>query len=70
MDNYYPVNVGNTVLLRICCLKAYAHLCPGIGAHETVTLIHQYWQLEKANLPLSADTIQDIDTHLKTLPIT
>ena len=38
-------------------------------AHETVTLFHQHWQAEKANLPLTADTIQAIESHIKTIPI-
>ena len=38
-------------------------------ARETVALFHQYWQAEKANLPLSADVIQAIEGHLKTIPI-
>jgi serine/threonine-protein kinase HipA len=38
-------------------------------ARETVALFHQHWQSEKANLPLSADVIQAIEGHLKTIPI-
>jgi serine/threonine-protein kinase HipA len=38
-------------------------------ARETVALFHQHWQAEKANLPLSADVIQAIEGHLKTIPI-
>ena len=38
-------------------------------AHETVALFHQHWRAEKGNLPLSADTIMAIETHIKTIPI-
>ena len=38
-------------------------------ALETVSLFHQHWQAEQANLPLSADVIRAIDSHLKTIPI-
>ncbi len=38
-------------------------------AHETVALFHQHWQGEKANLPLTADVIQAVEAHLKTIPI-
>ena len=38
-------------------------------ARETVALFHQHWQAEKANLPLSADIIQAIEGHLKTIPV-
>jgi len=38
-------------------------------ARETVALFHQHWQVEKANLPLTADVIKAIETHLKTIPI-
>jgi serine/threonine-protein kinase HipA len=38
-------------------------------ARETVALFHQHWQAEKANLPLTADVIQAVEAHLKTIPI-
>ena len=38
-------------------------------ARETVALFHQHWHAEKANLPLSAETIQAIESHLATVPI-
>ena len=38
-------------------------------ARETVALFHQHWQTEKANLPLSAEVIQAVEAHLKTIPI-
>jgi serine/threonine-protein kinase HipA len=38
-------------------------------ARETVALFHQHWQAEKANLPLSANVIQALENHLKTIPI-
>jgi serine/threonine-protein kinase HipA len=38
-------------------------------ARETVALFHQHWQAEKANLPLSADVIQALESHLATIPI-
>lgn len=38
-------------------------------ARETVDLFHQYWQSEKANLPLAKEIIQAIENHLKTIPI-
>lgn len=38
-------------------------------ADETVELFHQHWRAEKANLPMSADVIQAIEGHLKTVPI-
>lgn len=38
-------------------------------ARETVSLFHQHWNAEKANLPLTAEVTQAIDGHLKTVPI-
>lgn len=38
-------------------------------ARETVALFHQHWRAEKTNLPLSADAIEAIEAHLKTIPI-
>lgn len=38
-------------------------------ARETVALFHQHWHVEKANLPLAAEVVQAVETHLKTLPI-
>lgn len=38
-------------------------------AHETVALFHQHWQAENGNLPLSAQTIETIEAHTKTIPI-
>ncbi len=38
-------------------------------ARETVELFHQYWQSEKANLPLSKEIVHSIENHLKTIPI-
>jgi serine/threonine-protein kinase HipA len=38
-------------------------------AHETVALFHQHWRAEKANLPLTAQVIQAVEAHLKTIPI-
>ncbi len=40
-----------------------------VTARETVALFHQHWQAEKAHLPLSADVIQAIERHVKTVPI-
>ena len=38
-------------------------------ARETVALFHQYWRVEKANLPLSGDAVKAIEGHLKTVPL-
>ena len=38
-------------------------------ARETVALFHQHWRAEKTHLPLPADVVRVIDTHLKTIPI-
>jgi len=38
-------------------------------AHETVSLFHQHWEAEKANLPLAADVMVAIERHLRTIPI-
>ena len=38
-------------------------------ARETVALFHQHWHAEKANLPLSAEVVRAVETHLKTIPI-
>lgn len=38
-------------------------------ARETVALFHQYWQAEKANIPLAAKVVQAVEAHLKTIPI-
>ena len=38
-------------------------------ARETVALFHQHWRAEKTHLPLPADVVQVIDTHLKTIPL-
>jgi len=39
------------------------------AARETVDLFHQYWQSEKANLPLAKEIVQSIENHFKTVPI-
>ena len=39
------------------------------AARETVALFHQYWNAEKANLPLSGDAVKTIEDHLKTVPL-
>ena len=39
------------------------------SARETVDLFHQYWESEKANLPISREIVQAIESHLKTIPI-
>ena len=36
---------------------------------ETVALFHQYWNAEKANLPLSGDAVKAVEGHLKTIPL-
>jgi serine/threonine-protein kinase HipA len=38
-------------------------------ARETVSLFHQHWHAQKAHLPLSADVIQAVESHIKTIPI-
>ena len=38
-------------------------------ARETVALFHQYWESEKANLPLTAKVIRAIEAHIKTVPL-
>ena len=38
-------------------------------ARETVALFHQYWHAEKGNLPLAAEVVRAVETHLKTIPI-
>ena len=38
-------------------------------ARETVALFHQYWQAEKANLPLSTEVVQVIESHFGTIPL-
>ncbi len=38
-------------------------------ARETVALFHQHWHAEKANLPLTAEVVQTVEAHLKTIPI-
>lgn len=38
-------------------------------ARETVALFHQHWHAEKPNLPLTAEVIQAVEAHLKTIPI-
>lgn len=39
------------------------------SARETVDLFHQYWRSEKANLPLSREIVQAIESHLRTIPM-
>jgi serine/threonine-protein kinase HipA len=39
------------------------------SARETVALFHEHWHAEKANLPLHADVIKAVKTHLKKIPI-
>lgn len=39
-------------------------------AHENVALFHQHWQSEKKNLPLSAEVVKAVETHLKKVPMT
>jgi len=38
-------------------------------AHETVALFHQFWQSEKANLPLDSDIIRSVENHVNTIPL-
>lgn len=38
-------------------------------ARETVALFHQHWHAEKDALLLTADVIQSVEAHLKTIPI-
>lgn len=38
-------------------------------AGETIELFHQYWHVEKNNLPIYRNTLADIDRHLAALPI-
>jgi serine/threonine-protein kinase HipA len=38
-------------------------------AQETVDLFHQYWQSEKAHLPLSYEIVQSIENHVQKIPI-
>ena len=38
-------------------------------ARETVALFHQYWQAEKANLPLTRDVISAVESHIKRIPM-
>ena len=38
-------------------------------ARETVALFHEVWKTEKTNLPLSADVVKAIDSHVATVPI-
>ena len=38
-------------------------------ARETVELFHQHWAAEKNNLPLYADVVSRIDTHLEAVPL-
>ena len=39
-------------------------------AKETVELFHQYWKSEKANLPLGAEVVKAIETHVRKVPLT
>ena len=39
------------------------------SAREAVELFHQHWRAEKANLPLSDDSVRAIEGHLETVPI-
>ncbi len=38
-------------------------------ARDTVTRFHEHWQAEKENLPLTADAINAIEAHVRTVPI-
>ena len=38
-------------------------------AKETVELFHQYWNSEKANLPLGADVVKAIEAHVRKVPL-
>lgn len=38
-------------------------------ARETVALFHQHWHAEKANLPFTAEVVQAVEAHVKTIPI-
>jgi serine/threonine-protein kinase HipA len=38
-------------------------------AKETVELFHQYWNSEKANLPLSDEVIEAVDAHVTKIPL-
>ena len=38
-------------------------------ARETVELFHQYWNSEKANLPLRAEVIKAVEAHVAQIPV-
>ena len=38
-------------------------------ARETLSLFHQHWQAEKANLPLTRDVISAVESHIKRIPM-
>lgn len=38
-------------------------------ARETVALFHQHWHAEKANLPFTAEVVQAVEAHVKTIPL-
>ena len=38
-------------------------------ARETAALFHHHWQSEKKNLPLSAEVIKAVETHVNKVPI-
>ena len=38
-------------------------------AKETVELFHQFWNSEKANLPLDADVVKAIEAHVRKVPL-
>lgn len=38
-------------------------------ALETIELFHQYWAAEKKNLPLTAEVIASVESHMKTIPL-
>ena len=40
------------------------------AAKETVELFHQYWNSEKANLPLRTEVIDAVEAHVKKIPLT
>ena len=39
------------------------------AARETVALFRQHWRAEKSNLPLAANVVSAIETHLTTVPL-
>ena len=77
-DNKAALNVSRTKRFDEFTEDELSHLAAGARlpetlvlntARETVERFHEHWRVEKGNLPMSADVVKAVETHVTTVPI-